>query len=294
MEDGYRLPVQQWIPDAGPRAIILALHGFNDYRNAFAGTAEALRDEGIHTVAYDQRGFGETVERGHWAGSDRLISDMHVMAELLCERYPHKPLWLLGESMGAAVILASLQATSLPGCIEGVVLLAPAVWGWESMPLWQQAALWLGAHIAPGQTVTGEGLDIMASDNIEMLQALGRDPLVIKETRIDAIFGLTNLMEEAMLSGSGLDYPALVLYGEKDEIIPPHAVCRMLAIIPGEASSRLRTVLYAEGYHMLTRDLQGDAVIGDIAAWINDKQAKLPSGAVDSRATFRERLACYP
>jgi hypothetical protein len=36
----------------------------------------------------------------------------------------------------------------------------------------------------PGLKVTGRGLGITPSDNLEMLRALGRDPLVIKETRI--------------------------------------------------------------------------------------------------------------
>ncbi len=37
----------------------------------------------------------------------------------------------------------------------------------------------------------------MPSDNIEMLRALGKDPLVIKRTRIDALKGLVDLMSNA-------------------------------------------------------------------------------------------------
>src|SRR5690606_40687999 len=35
MDDGYELPLEHWLPEAEPQAVVLALHGFNDYRNAF-------------------------------------------------------------------------------------------------------------------------------------------------------------------------------------------------------------------------------------------------------------------
>jgi len=44
-----------------------------------------------------------------------------------------------------------------------------------------------------------------------------------------------------------------------------------------------RIALYHHGYHMLLRDLDAAIVIADIAAWIGDHQAALPSGA-DRRA----------
>jgi len=47
-----------WLPDGTPGAIVLALHGFNDYSNAFATTGQAFAASGIAVFAYDQRGFG--------------------------------------------------------------------------------------------------------------------------------------------------------------------------------------------------------------------------------------------
>ena len=53
------------------RAVILALHGFNDYSNAFEGPGEVWAGHGIATYAYDQRGFGAAPERGLWPGTRR-------------------------------------------------------------------------------------------------------------------------------------------------------------------------------------------------------------------------------
>jgi alpha-beta hydrolase superfamily lysophospholipase len=291
MDDGYELPLEIWQPEAEPHTIVLALHGFNDYRKAFSDVAPTLTAAGIQVYAYDQRGFGETEERGIWPGSERLQQDAATASELLCREHPELPLFLVGESMGGAVTMIMLENASA-SCVDGAVLVAPAVWGWRSMPLWQQSALWLAAHTWPDKKLSGKGLDIMASDNIEMLRAQGRNPLVIKETRVDSMYGLTTLMESALLSSSQLNIPALILYGVRDEIIPAEPVCEMLSSLPVQRPANWRLVVYPEGYHMLTRDLQADVVLGDIVAWLKNRKAVLPSNLEMTSEALRLQVLC--
>jgi acylglycerol lipase len=288
MEDGYRLPLTTWKPQDEPRSIVLALHGFNDYRNAFAAVGEFLAGHGVLVVAYDQRGFGETAQRGIWPGGERLATDMVTLSRLLCEKYPQRPLYLLGVSMGGAVVLNALQDAD---CVKGAILVAPAVWGWQSMPWWQGSALWSLAHVA-GLTLTAKGLEISPSDNIEMLRALSRDPLVIKETRVDAIYGLTDLMESAYLHGADLVGTSLLLYGENDEIIPPGPTCNLFARLPAGDDVQWRAVLYPNGYHMLLRDLQAGVVYRDLLAWLDNPAATLPSGMEISLQSNRIQRLC--
>ncbi len=270
--DGAALPLSVWRPLGAPRAVVLALHGFNDYRQAFAevGTFLAARD--IATYAYDQRGFGATAQRGIWPGSALLVDDARTVAALLRQAYPGRPLYLLGESMGGAVAMSVLAET--PAAADGTVLAAAAVWGRATMNLLQRAALWLLAHSVPGLRLSGRGLGITASDNEAMLRALGKDPLMLKEARADALWGMTNLMDRALAAAPGLTAPALVLYGERDEIIPRRPTCRMLATLASSA----RVAIYPDGYHMLTRDLGARMVLDDLAAWLAEPAAPLPSG----------------
>jgi acylglycerol lipase len=291
MADGYHLPLSIWAPTGEPQAIVLGLHGFNDYRSAFSVPAEFLAANNIMTYAYDQRGFGETAQRGLWPGPDVLQRDAHTMVQLLCSQHPDKPLFLMGESMGGAVVMDMLQDAET-SCLMGIILMAPAVWGWETMPLWQRYALWLAAHTAPGQTLTGEGVERTPSDNIEMLRALGRDPLVIKKTRVDAVFGLINLMESALHSGQQLTLPALILYGENDDIIPANSMCEMLQGLPGSRAGHWRMALYPAGYHMLTRDLQASVVLQDMLSWIQNQSLPLPSDLEVNLTAPRVRVLC--
>lgn len=276
--DGTRLPLREWLPDGEPKAVIVALHGFNDYGNFFDMPGKFLATQGIASVAYDQRGFGATATPGRWAGTEAMVADAATVADLVRARYPGKPLYMLGESMGGAVLLVAAASERPPAC-DGYILAAPAVWGRATMPWYQRWALWLGAHLMPWATVTGRGLDIRPSDNIEMLRALGRDPLVIKETRVSAVYGLVDLMDRALASGARFDKPALILYGEKDEIIPKRPTYLMLTVRPRDALKRQTVAIYAAGYHMLLRDLEAEIPWRDIAHWMEKPNAPLPSGA---------------
>lgn len=279
MADGVRLPLRAWRPKEGaPKAVVVALHGFNDYGNFFDAPGKFLAERGIAAYAYDQRGFGAAPQAGVWAGMPAMRDDARTAARLIRARHPGLPLYLLGESMGAAVLMTAATSNDPPAA-NGYILSAPAVWARTTMPWYQRAVLWLGVHTIPWVTVTGRGLNIVPSDNIEMLRALGRDPLVIKETRIDAIYGLTNLMDAALESSSRFDARALILYGEKDEIIPKRPTYLMLTRLPPSATERRKVAIYGTGYHMLLRDLKAEIPLKDIAAWIADPVATLPSGA---------------
>jgi len=266
--------MRRWLPRNKPAAIIVALHGFNDYSLFINDAANFFTRQDIAVYAYDQRGFGQSPHRGRWPGTDALAHDARLFIQLLHTRFPNTPLFLLGHSMGAAVALAALNSGPLP--IDGVILAAPAIWGWSSMPWWQRWGLKLAAHTIPWRTFTGESLHIVASDNRKMLIALSRDPLVIKKTRVDTIYGLVNLMEMANRSVANIHTPTLVLYGKKDEVIPKAPVFETFKPL-ALSSKTLRFQRYKNGYHMLLRDLQAKVVWRDIVAWLH--HAPLPSQA---------------
>lgn len=272
--DGSMLPLRTWLPKGVPvKAVIVGLHGFNDYSNCFSTPGNYLSRHGIACYAYDQRGFGAAPGRGLWAGIEAYTNDLSTFVKELHKRHPDVPLYILGESMGGAVTIASITGRN-PPTIDGVILVAPAVWGRETMPWYQRWLLAVTSHTVPWMKLTGKGLNIIPSDNIEMRRALSRDPLVIKATRIDTIYGLTNLMDEALSRADRLKLPTLVQYGENDQVIPKEPTFLML----GRMSRTTRKAFYAHGYHMLLRDLQGEKPLADIATWIADRNRPLPYG----------------
>jgi acylglycerol lipase len=281
--DGAVLPVRAWLPkEERPKAVIVALHGFNDYSNAFTLPGRYLSGHGIAVYAYDQRGFGNAPGWGAWAGAETYAADLAEFTRQLRKRYGSLPIYVLGESMGGAVAIVAMTSDRPPDA-DGVILSAPAVWARDTMPWYQRALLSAAVTFVPSLELTGEGLHIQASDNIEMLRGLGRDPLVIKATRVAAIDGLADLMDAAQERAGRLNKPVLVLYGEKDEVIPREPIQLMLRKLPRGAETRIG--FYEGGYHLLLRDLHADQPWSDIAAWVEDRAGPLPSGA-ERRSTL--------
>lgn len=288
--DSYELPRRVWLPpDTPPRAAILAVHGFNDYSNAFDAFGTFAAEHGVAVHAYDQRGFGANPDAGRWPGVQTLVEDLMREREHLTTVYPDTPVYVLGESMGAAVIIAAAAQGAALGD-DGIILSAPAVWGGDQLNDFYRATLWVMVRLVPGLELTGRGLKVMASDNIEMLRALGADPLFIKKTRVDAIAGLVELMDVAASSVESLHGPLLVLGGARDEIVPPGAHLAMLERLRAQQCTE---IVYPDGWHMLLRDLQREVVWNDILAWI-DQRTVASDGAKACAGGLTEVAAVQP
>lgn len=282
MTDGTKLPYRAWLPDGPPRAVVLALHGMNDSRDAWEYPAPDFARAGVAVFSPDQRGFGTTPERGLWAGTREMADDARQMARSLHDRYPHTRLILMGESMGAAVLMV-LAAEQYPPPADGYVLIAPAVWGRAEMNVFLRAALWLFSNTVPAMTVGNGGfVRVTASDNREAIRRLSDDPLTIHATRWDAISGLVTLMDAALADASHFHGPALFLYGGHDELIPKKATVATWRALP----TGVREAYYPAGYHLLLRDHDRITPIDDILAWIMRQDAPLPSGADRAAAAW--------
>ncbi len=282
--DGARLPMRRFAPEGTPKAVVLALHGFNDHSGNFLiDSLPALHEGGLLVYAYDQRGFGRAPNRGYWAGGETLASDAAAAARLLRVRHPDLPLYMMGESMGAAVAILAATA-EIPPPVDAYVLLAPALWQRALMNPVMRGTLWLAARTNPIIGFQGGVGGVVASDNEAALRRLGRDPLTIRTTRVDSAIGLIDLMEEAVAalprccrSQDGSQVPVLLLYGAQDQIVPGRMTRAALSNLP--PSARLRIGVHEEGYHLLLSDRNREAVVRDILAFLAAPDGPLPSGA---------------
>ena len=265
--DGLHLPLRRWEVQGAPKAVIVALHGMGDYSNAFAMPGAVWAKQGITTIAYDQRGFGAGPNRGLWGGADAMRDDLNDAVAAAHARYPGVPVYALGESMGGAVVLTAL-ASANPPPVDGVVLVAPAVWSRADMPLTYRLALFFTAHFLPDMVLPNSAaskvVTIVPSDNVPMLRAMSRDPLVQKETRTGALYGLVNLMDEARNTNPAHPPPILLLTGAHDQIIPKPPTDVVIAALGAKAEVKR----YPNGYHMLLRDLEGESVDNDVSQWV--------------------------
>ena len=286
MRDGAVLPYRRWLPAGAPGTIILALHGFNDSRDAWEIPAASFTAAGCALYAPDQRGFGDAPARGRWAGVATMVADAADAARALRARHPGVPLVLMGESMGGAVLMC-LAAGPLAPADARYVLAAPAVWGRAEMNLFLRGSLWLGATLLPWLALSGAPVQVTASDNRAALIRLSRDPLTIHDTRLDTLRGLVDLMDAAQVAAPRFMAPGLFLYGGRDELVPKRAMATMWRSLPPDAP--IRRAYYPDDYHLMLRDLGRAAPTGDVLAWLHTPAAPLPSGADAAAAEWLDR-----
>lgn len=287
--DGARLGLTTWPARAEPRAVVVAVHGMNDYANAFHLAAPYWAEHGVTTYAYDQRGFGRSPNRGVWGGEALMVEDLRTAVGLARARHPGLPVVVVGESMGGSVAITAF-ASERPPAADRLILLAPGVWGWSNQPLPYKTLLWFAARLTgskvyePPRWLTSR---VQPTDNREELIAMGRDRLMVWGARSDALYNLVAMMEKAWASTGGIQVPTLYLYGANDEIIPKQPAVQAAARLkPGD-----RTAYYTRGYHLLTRDRQGPVVWGDTLSFILDPEAPLPSGAPPIPGNVRDTKA---
>jgi len=275
---GRPLAADLW-PAAAPRAVILAVHGFGDYGpSTFDAAARYWADRGIATYAYDQRGFGRNPSRGFWPGAEGLVADLRAVARAVRARHPCRPLIVLGHSMGGGVVLAA-AAEGLDA--DALVLAAPAIWGGDALNPLHRLAAWAMAAAVPDRRFTGEGLvEIRPSDNTEVLEALARDPLYLGRPSAREIMGLVRVTDRAADAAPRVAMPALLLLGEKDEIVPNDRVAEIFERIPAERG----VIRYPEGWHLLLRDRQAERVWADVAEWSAQREAAMACARGSARS----------
>ena len=281
--DGERLPMMTWpaVDAQGwpmePRAVVIALHGFDDYAKAFELAGPYWADHGITTYAYDQRGFGRAPGRGLWAGERSMVEDLRVACSLVRSRHPSATIAVAGESMGGAVAVSAF-ASDRPPEADRVVLLSPAVWGWSEQPIPNALGLWLLAHLGPAVALQPPSFianQYRCSDNEKILTQMGKDPNVINATRADATYGLMNLMQHASESIGKIQAPTFYLYGAHDQMIPKAAAFAAAA----QLGPNGKTAYYSQGWHLLDRDVHAEVVLADVASFVRDPNHPLPSSS---------------
>lgn len=283
LSDGAKIPMRIWRASS-QKAIILALHGFNDSRDAWEDSAQYFLDQGISIYSPDQRGFGQAPLRGKWSSTNRMVQDVAEEVNLIKQRFPNTPIYLMGESMGGAVLMCLAARTDVPQ-VNGYILLAPAVWGSKQIGMIGDLSLRILNVVAPNWHLSARKAPIkriVASDNDESLLRLYFDPLSLHDSRVKAIYGLVKLMDDAIKAAPRIRYHTLVLYGDNDQLIPVGSMYSIWKKFP----KWVRKDYVPGGYHLLLRDKNRKIVAKDIISWINDPDQWLPSGGDAATAAW--------
>ncbi|HEY2886864.1 MAG TPA: alpha/beta fold hydrolase [Rhizomicrobium sp.] len=262
--DGQAIPYRLW-PAREPRALVLLLHGALDYSGAFDELGPQLARHRLSALAIDQRGFGATSTRGKWGGHNRMIRDVIEAVLFLRMRYGcDLPLFILGESMGAAVAVHS--AARVPDLdLAGLVLASPgAVSG-----LWRRIVGNLLTRVF-GVCLPNGGFriervsawDHAPSAAIRLLS----DPMVLRQIRPATLLGLLTLSLSAIEEARRVHVPVLTMVGERDDVLRIECIRRLHDGLAGEK----QWAYFADAPHLLLHWKDNDRVIRRVFGWVDD------------------------
>ena len=114
---GVMLPATLWLPEQAPRCILQIAHGMTEHIGRYEPLAQELTEHGILVAGFDLRGHGRnpgdhnvaSFGEGGWEAS---IQDMRLFFEILGERFPDLPHFMLGFSLGSFLLREYLDRYS--------------------------------------------------------------------------------------------------------------------------------------------------------------------------------------
>lgn len=169
MVRGLRLRLHGWRPAADPVGpTVLILHGFLDSGATFEGLGTHLASAGLHVVAPDLRGFGDSdrVGAGGYYHFPDYVADVAELADQL-QRERAAPLAVVGHSMGGGV--ATLFAGALPDKVARLAVLE----GWGPMHVEPELGVdQMRRHLADLRKVERSGRPIASMDEATMRLAV--------------------------------------------------------------------------------------------------------------------------
>ena len=270
----YEFKKKVWKANEHEDAIIIAIHGYNDYSNSFQIPATFLTKSKISTISFDLRGFGMNEDRGSWFPLSVHVNDVAFFIRDMRNNFPKKKIFLLGESMGGAIVTSTLMKNK-DLQIDGVILVAPAIWNFSKMNPIKKIFLNILSSLLPNLKLDGgDFIKVTACNNVEILKALAKDKYFIHKPNLKSLNGIAELMDESYEDTKNfldqLAYRTLIILPVKDEIVPRKPLTKLLIDKKDFIKDNLTLAIFKNNYHMILRDLESETISKFLADWIHN------------------------
>jgi alpha-beta hydrolase superfamily lysophospholipase len=190
--------------------------------------------------------------------------DLDVFLDRVRARWPGRPLFLLGHSMGG--VIAVHYVIGRNPRLRGVVLSAPAVQlSNEVSPLLQKAAAGIARILPRLETVKIKSRYI--SRDPDVVAAYDSDPLIFRKgvllrTGSELVRAGRSIRERPI----EFSLPVLILQGTADRITEPEGARRLHESV---ASADRTLKLYDGLYHEILNEPEKEQVMEDMTGWLN-------------------------
>lgn len=215
--DGIDLYVRGWEPEQPAKAVICLVHGLGEHVARYDHVAAALTAAGYAVIGFDQRGHGRSGgPRGHVPSYNQMMDDVALLVTQAGQRYPGRPAFLYGHSMGGNEVL-NFSLRRKPG-LQGVIATAPFLRLAFQPPAAQVSLARMMNGIFPTFTQKS-GLELAAlSRDQKVVDAYVADPLVHGKITARLFVELFDSGEWAFQRAAEFTLPLLLMHGSADRL----------------------------------------------------------------------------
>ena len=225
-DNGNRIYAVDWSV-AEARAVVGLVHGIGEHCRRYDHLAAFFAEHGIATVGYDRQGFGRSEGRRAFARDYREYVDEIARLRVQCEtRYPDRPAFLYGHSMGGQLLLRYLIRRNPD--VRGAIVSAPHIrLAYRPNPL----------LVAVGKFFRNLYPTLTRPNDLDV-NGISRDPAVVAAYQSDPLnhnlvtsqLGMDMLDNAATLNdyADGLPVPVLLMHGDADRLTA-HAASQAFA-----------------------------------------------------------------
>ena len=261
--DGVTLWGQAWMPPQ-PRGVVALVHGIAEHCGRYALLAGRACERGLGVVSLDLRGHGRSPgERSYVERFDDYLLDVDALLGKAQEIAAGRPLFLMGHSMGGAIVLRWLAQRRLP--LVGLILSSAALKIGGDVPRLLVALAPFLSRWLPHLRGTRFDPSVISRDPAQVA-AYVNDPLVSLQAppaRTGA--ELLRAMEANRAAAPALTTPVYLFHGEADRLTDP-AGSREIFELWGSQDRTLR--LWPGSRHETLNDLDRAAVVTELLDWV--------------------------
>jgi len=263
------LPLVAWkngLAATAPRAVILCIHGMGLETMAFSWLAAEMNKRGYIVYALDVRGFGSwTQTRGEEHLNYRQsLADIKKVSQVIKERNPDLPLYILGESMGGAIAIRA--GARLGDILNGVIASVPSAERFQAKRMSLQTAVHfivdpnkafdIGSEVADRATAKESTRTMWKSDP---KAKLGMTPIELIKF---AAFMRSTKPQAARIT----KLPVLMVQGLQDQLVKPQGTFGLFEAVKSPDKTFL-TIGNAE--HLIFENSTPDPILIDsLDSWL--------------------------
>lgn len=247
-----------------PRANLIIIHGVAEHSGRYQHVISRYAGKGYACFAMDWRGLGQSEgHRGHVDRIGDMLDDIARFVDLVREKSPGKPQFLLGHSVGGLLVLAS--AIRRPGLCAGVIASSPYIENALKVPAWKTHLAGLLSVVAPRVGITNEIPPGDVSRSPEVVDSYANDPLRYGKVTPRFFMELNRCMGETRQGAGRLTMPMLLMQAGADRIALPQGGERFA----GQVGAADRQFVMFDGlFHELFNEPEKEQVFDCMDQWL--------------------------